>query len=189
MKIQLAPLCFLILTACGSLPKAGPPAALFDFGITPGTDNIKVEHVQLASVEVAPGLGGSEMRYRLAYQNPAQVFAYTESRWVASPDKLLQHALQKHLQVSGATQCALQVTVEVFDQVFDTPTSSRGVIQLRALLVIGTGRLKTLQSTRVSFEHTALSADARGGADALKAGAEEAVAAIVNWAGAQSCAT
>lgn len=188
MNKHLIFLCVLMLTACGGMPKAGSPATLFDFGITSGADSVKVEHVQLAGVEAAPGLNGSEMRYRLAYQNPAQIFAYTESRWIASPDKLLQHALEKHLQVSGSTQCALQVTVEAFDQIFDTPTSSRGVVQLRAVLAIGAGRQKTLQSTRVSFERPALSADARGGADALKASAEEAVAAIVSWADKQRCA-
>lgn len=187
MKKPIAILFFLILAGCGSLPKAGPQAALYDFGIASGTASVNLQHVRLTSVEAAPGLEGSEMRYRLAYKNPAQVLAYTESRWGAPPGKLLQRELEQQLQVSGPAQCILQITVETFDQVFDTPTSSRGVVQLRAVLTKGSGRQAIRQSTLASVEHPATSADAQGGVAALKQGSEEAMAAIVGWARKQDC--
>lgn len=176
----------LMLAGCGSLPKAGSQAALYDFGIPAKTPPV-VLAIRLAGVQAAPGLEGSEMRYRLAYKNPAQVFAYTESRWVAAPDKLLQRRMEQRLQTTGATPCMLHVTVEAFDQVFESPASSRGVVQLRATLAKGAGRQAVLQTTQVNVERLATSADAQGGVAALDGASEEAVAGVLGWAGGLDC--
>lgn len=186
MKKWTASLMLLVLAGCGSLPKASPQAALYDFGITGNLVPVALP-VRLASVQAAPGLDGSEIRYRLAYKNPAQVFAYTESRWTAAPDKLLQRRLAQRLQTAGVPACTLHVTVEAFDQVFDTPASSRAVVQLHAMLVKGAGRQALTQTTQVGTERVAASADARGGVAALDAASEDAVAGIMRWVATQDC--
>lgn len=186
MKKLITPLFFLALAGCGSLPKAGPQAAIYDFGIPAKTAMIALP-VRLVTFQAAPGLEGSEIRYRLAYKNPAQVFAYTESRWLAAPDKLLQRRMEQRLQTTGAAPCSLQVTVEAFDQIFDTPASGRGVVQLRATLVKGIGRQALMQTTQVNAERAAASSDAQGGVAALDGASEQAVAGVLGWVAGQDC--
>ncbi|OGV72940.1 MAG: hypothetical protein A3B82_06275 [Methylophilales bacterium RIFCSPHIGHO2_02_FULL_57_10] len=180
----------LLLTGCGGLPKAGPQAALYDFGITPNETPIATPQLRLAGIEAAPSLDGNDMRYRLAYQNPARVFAYTESRWVAPPDKLLARRFAQRLQpTSSAPQCALHVTLEIFDQIFDTPDSSRGIVRFHASLTDGAGRHAASRTMLASAERSAATADARGGVAALTAAADDAFAQIIDWARGQACGT
>jgi cholesterol transport system auxiliary component len=174
----------LLLIGCGGLPKVGPQAALYDFGITPGETTVARPHLRLAGIEAAPGLEGTEMRYRLAYQNPARVFAYTESRWAAPPDKLLARRLEQRLLSAGSAQCTLHVTVETFDHVFDTPDRSRGIVRLLATLSEGGVRSLAVQ-TSVATEQAAQSADARGGVAALTTAADNAIAQLLTWAAAE----
>lgn len=174
----------LLLIGCGGLAKVGPQAALYDFGITPGQPTAALPQLRLASVEAAPGLEDSGMRYRLAYQNPARVFAYTESRWAAPPDKLLVQRLEQRLLSAGSAQCTLRVTLETFDQVFDKPDSSRGVVRLLATLSQGGVRSPAVQ-TSVATEQAAQSADARGGVAALTAATDNAITQLLVWAKAE----
>jgi uncharacterized lipoprotein YmbA len=186
MKKLIAPLLACMIAGCGGMPKVGPQAALYDFGIatTPAT---VLPNVRLGYVRPAAGLEGSNMRYRLMYKNPAQVFAYTESRWAAPPDRLLQRRLEQRLRTTGVAQCSLNVSVEAFDQVFETPTSSRGIVQLRATLTKGVGQKADVQTTQVSTERTALSADAQGGVAALDGASAEAVLGVLDWVVEQDC--
>jgi ABC-type uncharacterized transport system auxiliary subunit len=169
------------------MPKMGPQAALYDFGVAANPTATALPNVRLGYVRPAPGLEGSDMRYRLTYKNPAQVFAYIESRWIAPPDRLLQRRMEQRLRTTGVAQCALNVTVDAFDQLFDTPTSSRGVVQLRATLTKGVGQKAIVQTTQVNVEHAAASADAPGGAAALDAASAEAVTGVLDWVSAQDC--
>ncbi len=186
MKNKFALMILLMLAGCGSLPKTDRQAALYDFGI-PSDVTPLVLPIRLAEVQSAPGLEGSEIRYRLAYKNPAQVFSYTESLWVASPDKLLNRRMAQRLHGAGTISCTLRVTVEVFDQVFDTPSGSRGIVQLRAELLTGTGREAVAQSTLVKAERPATSADAQGGVAALDGAAGEALEGVLSWAAERGC--
>ena len=183
MKLQTA-LVLSLLAGCGGLPKAGPQAALYDFGITASERPLTTLPIRLEAVEALPGLNGSEIRYRLAYQNPARVFAYTESRWSAPPDKLLAQRLQKQFLSTGPSPCTLRITLETFDHVLDTPQTSRGIVRLTATLSRSKKHEPPLQ-THVSTELPATSADARGGVAALTAAANLAAAQVTDWAAAQ----
>lgn len=177
----------LTLSACGSLPKSGPQAALYDFGLEDAPAAVVLPSVRLGFVRPAPGLEGSEMRYRLAYKNSAQVLAYTESRWVAPPDRLLQRRMENKLRTVGVAQCALNVSVETFDQVFDAPNASRGVVQLRATLTKGIGRQAVVEATQVATERTATNPDAQGGVAALQSASSDAITKLLEWVQAQGC--
>jgi uncharacterized lipoprotein YmbA len=187
MKKLILPLIALTLAGCGSMPRVDPQAALYDFGIAADSAATTLPNVRLGYVRPAPGLEGSDIRYRLAYKNPAQVFAYTESRWTAPPDRLLQRRMEQRLRTTGGAQCALNVTVEAFDQLFDTPTGSRGVVQLRATLTKGVGQAAVVQTTQVIKERLAAGADAQGGVAALDGASAEAVAAVLDWVAQQDC--
>lgn len=176
----------LLLSACGSLPKPGAAPALYDFGIPPTVVTTPIA-IRLARVEAIPGLEGFDMRYRLAYQNPAQVFAYTESRWAAAPADLLAQRLRQQGFSSTITPCNLRVTLETFDQVFDSPASSRAIVRLRADFVSGRGPNTQSHTTQIVAESPAHSADARGGVTALASATDTAIEKLVGWVKQQQC--
>jgi uncharacterized lipoprotein YmbA len=181
MKQVIFLLLVATLSACGSLPKQGAAQAQYDFGIT-ATAPSTIEF-RIGSVESPSGLSSNDMRYRLAYQNPTQLFAYTESRWVAAPAELVTRRLQQRWLSNGNKPCSLQITLETFDQVFDTAASSRAVVQLRTSLQ-NKGKLNT---TLINVEQASISADAAGGAAALIKATDEALGKTVEWANAQEC--
>lgn len=175
----------LLLGACGSLPKPGVAPALYDFGISPAA-TATVIPVKLTRVEAIPGLEGVDMRYRLAYQNPTQVFAYTESRWAAAPADLLAQRL-RHRGFSSTSPCNLHVTLESFDQLFDSPSSSHVFVSLRADIISGRGAHTLSDSTQITAKSPTGSADARGGVTALATAADEAIGKLVEWVKQQEC--
>jgi len=176
----------LLLSACGGLPKPGAAPALYDFGIAPAFSESVVQ-VKLARVEALPGLESFDMRYRLAYQNPNQLYAYTQNRWGAAPADLLAQRL-RHMGFSPASSpCNLRVILETFDQVFDTSTSSRGVVSLRAEMITGIGRQSKTLTKLITTEAPASSADAKGGVAALEIATDKAIEKLKMWVTQQEC--
>lgn len=181
-------LALLLLAGCSGLPKARQQAALYDFGLAPPSTRAAAPlRLRTAEVVPSPGLAGSELRYRLAHRNPSQVHFFTESRWVAPPSRLLDRRLQQHLIVDRSAQCSLRVVVETFDQIFDTPASSRGVVQLRATIIAGAGREAKTHALLALAEKTAESADAGGGVAALTEAADESLGRILEWSRSLPC--
>jgi cholesterol transport system auxiliary component len=176
----------LLVVACGGLPKPGLAPALYDFGIAPASSAGAIP-IRLARIEAVPGLEGFDMRYRLAHKNPAQVLAYTESRWAAAPADLLAQRLRHQGFSPAASPCNLRVIVETFDQVFDSPNSSRGVVSLRAELIEGSGRQSKISTTSISTEAPAASADAKGGVTALAGATDQAIGKLKEWVNTQGC--
>jgi cholesterol transport system auxiliary component len=175
-----------LLGGCGGLPKPGAPPALYDFGIA-ATNNQEAVPVRLGRVEAAPGVDGHEMRYRLAYQNPARVFAFNESRWATLPADLVAQRIQSRWVSGSDTKCSLHLTLDVFDQVFESPTTSRGVVQLHAELANGSSHNAPRVSTVVTVEKPSNRADAKGGVAALTAATDEAITQLKGWVETQKC--
>lgn len=190
-----------VLTALPALLPAGcinlglggkgeqPSLSYFDLAGSVAGDpsgNSMAPAISLRGIDVvAPTwLDAPVMQYRLAYAEPARRASFAESRWVAPPPELLQQALRKSM-ASAETRtapgaCRLQIEVDEFVQVFDSPQSSSGVIELRAsLLAFRADALlarKTFRSSR-----PAQSADARGGVAALAAATGDVSGAIRDW--------
>lgn len=124
------------------------------------------------------------MQYRLAYAEPLRRANFIESRWVAPPPELLQQALRKSLsgveQRAPAGACRLQIEVDEFVQVFDSPQSSRGLIELRAAVLASRADLP-LARKAFRASRPAPSADARGGVAALTAATGDVSVAIREW--------
>ncbi len=176
----------LLLSACGGLPKPGAAPALYDFGIAT-TFSETAAPVKLVRVEAIPGLESYDMRYRLAYQNSTQVFAYTQSRWGAAPADLLAQRLRHQGFSSAASPCSLRVILETFDQVFDTANSSRGVVSLRAEIITGIGRQSKTLTKLITARVPASSADAKGGVAALATATDQAIGQLKGWVAQQAC--
>jgi cholesterol transport system auxiliary component len=175
-----------LLGGCiGGKPKPAP--AVYDFGLELAPETPADAKVRIDAITAAEPLNSNRIRYRLNYQNPAQVFTYTESRWAAQPAELLMAKTRGSAAMSGKSSCVLQLQLEAFDHVFDSPTASFGVVQLNAVLKDKSPR-KLLAHKQFHEQATAASADARGGAMALNQASTAALAKAIDWAGKAAAA-
>lgn len=191
--VILAALVAALQTGCINLDVGGkaarPSLSYFDLaGSLPGdvSRDTRAPAISLRSVDVvAPSwLDAPAMQYRLAYADPARRASFAESRWVAPPPELLEQSLRKSIPAAETRiapgACRLQIEVDEFVQVFDSPQSSSGVIELRAALLVSRADVlvarKTFRATR-----PAPSADARGGVAALAAATNDVSGAIRDW--------
>jgi cholesterol transport system auxiliary component len=136
-------------------------------------------------------MDGTAMYYRLAYQNAAVPQPYAESDWVMSPAALLTQRLQSnladkengerlHVSMHGAASYTLHGELVEFEQIFDAPDRSRGVLRLRATLE---GEGVRTQRT-FAIERPARTPNAAGGVVALTECSDELVRLITEWASA-----
>lgn len=174
------------LVSCYGTGKHGGDAALavYDFGQPVREASLSGWRGKL-SIEVRAPLwiDSPSIGYRLAYSEPKRLREYTQSRWVGPPAQLVQQRLVRQLGMipvgQGGTRCVLRIDIDEFSQVFETPTSSRGVIQARAQLL---DRSRTsLVFKELNIEIPAPSADARGGVAALTAAVDQLEADLLAW--------
>ncbi|MPS47764.1 hypothetical protein [Methylobacillus sp.] len=169
----------LSLSACmSSIKPDTKPLDFYDFGLQDADNRISFT-LPLEKLDATDAIQHSNIRYRLHYKHPSQVFAYAESRWSTLPVDLLRQKVA-NAQPLNAT-CGLKIQIVTFDQVFDDASSSQGVVQLQAELTDRRSR-KLLASTLISARHAAQSADVRGGVAALNIASTEALQQAADWA-------
>ena len=182
------------VTATSAIASANkPPLAIEDIS-TPGgaLDNMSV-------------------LYRLGYADVQQLRPYALARWSMPPAQLLRQRLKERIGQSrpvfnagegvaiersgrvvtasagsttavAANPLLLRVELEEFSQLFDTPTSSTGVMRLRATLVaITPGGEKLLGQRLFAVQQPAPTLDAAGGVRALTTASDAAIEALVLW--------
>ena len=174
MKRLLALLAVFLLAACGGGSTASDPRT-YDLGLeAPGA---RLPAVRVGSVRAVPPFDSADMQYRLAYRNAAEIAAYANSRWAATPAEMLRKQL---LRASGDGQgkCGLEVEVQEFSQVFSAKETSEARIDLRASVRGGAAR-------SLSVVEPNAGQDAAGGAAAFARAANRAVAELGAWIGAQ----
>jgi cholesterol transport system auxiliary component len=190
----------LCLSACALSPSRERAATTYDFGPVQAFRHTAANPTLSSGIVVdgvtAPAwMDNSGMYYRLAYQNAASPQCYAESRWVMSPAALLTALLKArvaqesegmavHANDSAGDEYNLTIELDEFDQIFERPDRSRGVIALRATLRGGDGsRIERVFAT----EQPASTPDAAGGARALTQASDEIVQRVIGWvAGARS---
>ena len=183
----MASACLLLvamLGACTGLPKVAPSYAVHDFG---GPDPVAARSLgfPLRNVEVvaAPWLASTAMQYRLAYAQATRRQAYVESRWAAQPAQLVELAVKRAIRTGEAGAggaCRLRLELDEFAQVFDSEAVSRGVVEVRAVLLAP--RTDQLVASRsFSLVQPAPSADALGGVSALRGGVQQLGSELFGW--------
>jgi len=185
------------LGGCTLAPTTAHPA-LYDLGIDPPPPAEPLRaRVALAEVSASAWLQTQAIVYRLAYSDPAQLRPYALSRWAAAPAELVTQRLRQTLgQAAGAgfsmmaeglpTDYVLHVHLESFEQVVDTPSSSRALVRMRARLT--SADRKTSAQQVFESERPCASVDAAGSVHALKAATDAAIARLVHWIGSQTAA-
>ena len=183
--------CILALSGCAIGGKSGA-ATLYDFGPLRAqaetTALPALPPVSIAGVQVPVWLDSNMMFYRLNYANAHQPRPYSQARWTMTPAQLLTQRLKARISQPGGIALSasdgavhvpvLRIEADDFTQHFASPSESTGRVSLRAALFRG----RTLLAQQ-SFERqaTAPSADANGGAVALAAASDAAIADIIRW--------
>jgi len=185
MRIGLVCVAFL-LGGCLSQPSAPEPAR-YDLGIAPAGEATRVRmNTNPAAVRVRATarswLDHTAMHYRLAYVDDLRTLSYAYARWVAPPAELIAQRLRHRLAETGvigsASPLDLDIELEEYVQVFDTPTRSLGRVTVDV-------RLSGASSGEASFteEAAAPTPDAAGGVRALAAATDALVTRIIDWLG------
>ena len=182
-------------SGCTLLASRAPPKTDFDFGPegSARADSAPLSQVQLVVHEVtAPTwMDGTAMYYRLAYRNAAVPVAYAESEWVMSPAALLTERLRSSATVhaDGEARPVGVQTAEVytlhselleFEQIFDAPDRSHGVLRLRVTLE---GKGVWTQRT-FTIDRPAPTPNAAGGVTALTKCSDELARLLGEWVSA-----
>lgn len=178
------PIAFLLLATLGlnacvsSIKPETKQLDFYDFGLQSNEHRVSFD-LPIEQLSATDAIQHSNIRYRLNDKNPAQVFGYTESRWSTLPVELVR---QKIVNVPATNSaCNVKLQIVAFDQVFDSASSSYGIVQLQASLIDRRSR-KQLDSTLVSGQSPAQSADARGGVAALNVASTQALQQAADWA-------
>ena len=129
---------------------------------------------------VAP-FDGTDMHYRLAFRNAAEIAPFATSRWAASPAELMRKQM---LRAAGDSpgRCLLDVEIQEFTQVFASEKTSDARIEMRALL-----SLPSRSFSRVlTVSEPNAGADAAAGASAFARAADRALGELGRWIATQS---
>ncbi|HYD97464.1 MAG TPA: ABC-type transport auxiliary lipoprotein family protein [Noviherbaspirillum sp.] len=179
-----------LLPGCTAIVK--PDAAtLHDLGPLRTQQSVPLpalKPVSIAEIRVPVWLDSNFIYYRLNYANGQQPRPYAQARWTMPPPQLfMQHLKARIAQTGGVALSAsdgavdvpvLRIEMDEFTQNFDAPERSSGTVGLRATLF--RGRTLVAQKSIVR-KAPAPSADAAGGARALAAASDAAIADIMLW--------
>lgn len=189
--------CVALLAGCASTPDALPNAR-YDLGAlrigNASAGALPLPPVKVLAVAAPRNLETDAFAYRLSYVDPQRMATYSDSHWTMPPARLLTQRLRDALAargpiLSGADPVRavplLEVELTRFEQDFDAPEQSRGVVDVRATLT-QQGRVVGQRSFSASVP--ARSANAAGGAQALAAAADDVIAQVSAWLAAQPLA-
>jgi ABC-type uncharacterized transport system auxiliary subunit len=174
-NLLIAAVAAAVLSGCGGARNDAPRS--YDFGIEPPAAQLpalRVGHVRA----VAP-FDSVDMHYRLAFRNPAELFAFAQSRWAATPAELYRKRLLRAAP-AGAGRCVLEAELHEVTQVFGTRDSSEALLELRARLSDGSAQLAERMFRIVQ---SSAGAGAPEGAAAMAKAADRSIAGLAEWIG------
>lgn len=171
-----------------------PAPTVYDLGpVTIVQENSSAEEVKDDMIIIpnirARGIFNSKMIvYRLVYAQAYEPRTYAQSRWAADTTEMIRMQLQQVIgekypvtltaELYESAKWVLWLSLEDFSQVFTTPDSSEGVIQIRCTLQHG----NQIVGQRVfNARVPAPSPDAPGGVQALSQGVELVAFELFEW--------
>jgi len=171
-----------LLNACGGGTTTTEPRSL-DLGLAPS--GTALPPVRIASVRAVTPFESTDMQYRLAYRNAAEIAAFANSRWAASPAELLRKQLMRAAN-DNQGKCVLEVEIQEFTQVFSAKETSEARIELRAWLGATGARATSVATRGWSVVEPNAGADATAGAAAFARAANRAIGELGGWIAAQA---
>lgn len=185
----------ILLQACAT---KATPIKYYDFGpMTKVADKVankapgcRLPPIVLDNMTAPSALSSNVMLYRLLYANDQQIYSYANHRWNMTPTQLLTQRIKMQLASNGVTLVdsgiidgkfnvlQLRLELEDFNHYFTNETQSYAQIQLRASLLRGR---TLLDQTMLQQQVNADSADAPGGAQAMRLAADELILHLSHW--------
>jgi len=95
MRLALAAVALALLAACGGQSAAPQAPRSFDLGLSPPA--AELPPVRVLAVRASAPFDGTEMHYRLAWRDAAELAAFANSRWAAAPPELVRKSLLRAL--------------------------------------------------------------------------------------------
>ena len=123
------------------------------------------------------------MHYRLSWRNAAEIAAFANSRWAASPAELFRKQLLRAANEQPA-KCGLRVEIQEFTQVFTAKEASEARVELRAWVGTAPGR-PVASRVWLVIEPNA-GPDAVSGAAAMARSVNRMIGEIGGWIAAQA---
>ncbi|VXC65155.1 conserved exported hypothetical protein [Burkholderia sp. 8Y] len=190
----LALACIAMLAGCATSAPATPDAR-YDLGARPAANAANgpatpLPPVKVLAVSASRDLETDVFVYRLSYVDAQRTGSYANSHWTMPPAQLLTQRLRDTLSQRGPVLTGadtvraplLEIELTGFEQVFDAPERSHGVVSVRATL---TQQGRVIAQRMFTASASAPSADASGGARALAAASDDLIAQVGAWLGAQ----
>lgn len=188
-----------LLTSCTGLHKPQPAISTYAFGMQhlssieqiPNQPHLHRKSLLIADAAAPIWLDNPAIHYRLIYHNPAQSYAYANSRWIATPATLLTQQIRNRIITNTPEQVirdsgivkadyTLHIELNEFIQLFDTTDSSHVVVSIRVSLIEQNSRKLFAQKDFSTTENTP-SADAAGAVFALSSASNKLINELVNW--------
>jgi len=162
-----------LLNGCGGAVPA--ESRTLDLGLAAPAATLPA--VRIGSVRAVTPFESTDMQYRLAYRNAAEISVFANSRWAASPAELLRKQLLRAANDKPG-KCALDIEIHEFTQMFSAKETSEARIELRAWLGAGASRAN---SRGWSIVEANAGADALSGAAAFSRAANRAIGELGAW--------
>ena len=163
-----------LVSGCGTARNDGLPRS-YDFGIDAPAAQLPA--VRVGQVRAVAPIDSVEMHYRLAFRNPAELLAFAQSRWAATPAELYRKRLLRAAAV-GAGRCVLEVELHEVTQIFGARDASEALLELRARLSDGNS---PLAERMFRIVQSGAGADAPEGAAAIARAADRSIGEIAAW--------
>jgi cholesterol transport system auxiliary component len=179
MKAAIVAAGALALAACATNKQSAPQT--YDFGLVENPAPHALS-LQVPEMRAPEWLDGTQMQYRLAYQDPRALTPYATSRWAGTPASMLTLRLRQQLGSLPGAKCTLSSSLAEFSQTFDAAQRSRALLSVHAILAVAGSPPQRLQR-EFRLEKPAPTADAAGGAAAFSQLAAELAKSMEAWVG------
>ena len=166
----------VVLAGCAGPGERDVQVRTFDFGLE--APAARLGAVRAGLVRASAPYDAPDMYYRLAYRDPAELLAFSQSRGAAPPATLLQRRLARASPGGGAA-CTVDVELSELSQVFASREESDIVLEGRASLASASGRA----GERIFLvREPGAGGSASGGARAVSRAADRLIGEIAAWA-------
>jgi cholesterol transport system auxiliary component len=152
----------------------------------------KAPVLRVGQISAPDWLQSTNMYYRLAYRNGAQIAAYSRSDWVAPPPAQLGDRVRRVLAKSGQwsailglndvapADLGLNIELNDFEQRFASRNQSAGIVDASATLLDNNAN-RVVAQHRFHIEKPAPSPDAQGGVKALGKASRAFANKLAGW--------
>jgi cholesterol transport system auxiliary component len=177
MKAAFAIALLAVLAGCTTTRELAPQT--FDFGPAEAPSQAAWS-VQVQEMRAPEWLDGTQMLYRLAYQDPRALTPFSTSRWAGTPASMLTLRLRQQLGSVTGARCTLTSSLAEFDQTFESAQESQARLSVHAVLA-GAGAPPQRLQRDFHLRKPAPTADAAGGAEAFSQLAAELSKSMEAW--------